>query len=169
MLTKSSRRECRDHERKWRNFCVDKNLENEWLDRLNDLRAFNLIGICEGHFERRAGSPGRFPNMNLRLKEQLLPGIARNWDELRTAMLNEVNHLFQAGDTHFNLELKFKLRAGRGRLVYQEELNLRMRCFESRSSEEMGEKVRRWFEEAIGRIEVLDAIVVDWYSGDLGT
>jgi hypothetical protein len=73
------------------------------------------------------------------------------------------------GDTHFNLELKFKLRAGRGKLVYQEELNLRMRCFESRSSEEMGEETSRWFEESVGRIEALDAIVVAWYSGDLGT
>ena len=169
MLMKSSRRECRDHERKWRDFCVDRNLEDGWLERLNSLSAFTLIGICEGHGEQRVGSPGRFPHLNLRLKEQLLPGIARNWEELRAALLNEVHRLFQAGETHFNLELKFKLRAGRGKLVYQEELNLRMRCFESRSSEEMGEETRKWFEDAVGSIEALDGIVVDWYSGDLGT
>ena len=56
MLTRSLRRRCRDHEKRWRDFCVDKNLEEDWLERLNSLKAFTLIGICEGHHNQRAGS-----------------------------------------------------------------------------------------------------------------
>jgi hypothetical protein len=52
------------------------------------------------------------------LKESLLPSIAKRWEELRMAMLNEVSRLFQAADTDINMELKFRLRAGRGRLIY---------------------------------------------------
>ena len=165
---RSFHKECRDHEKRWRDLCVDKNLEDDWLDRLNDLKAFTLIGICEGHRDQRVGSAGRFPHLSLRLKEQLLPGIARDWEELRAAVLNEVHKLFQVGDTHFNLELKFKLRAGRGRLVYQEDLTLRMRCFQARGSEEMDSETYEWFEQSVKRIEALDSVVLVWHRGNLG-
>jgi hypothetical protein len=168
MLTRSFRRRCRDHEKRWRDFCVDKNLEEDWLERLNSLKTFTLIGICEGHHNQRAASDSKFPYIGLRLKDQLLPGIARNWEELRVAVLNEVHKLFQAGDTQFNLELKFKLRAGRGKLIYQEELALRMRSFQVKDSEEMDAETGEWFEQSVKRIEALDSVVLAWHRGDLG-
>ena len=126
-MSRRLRRECRDYERRWRDTCVDKNLEDEWLERLNDLETLALVGICEGHPDRRAGSSGRYPHIALRLKESLLPGIAGRWGELRVALLNEIGRLFESGDTDARLELKFRLRAGRGKLGYQEDLTLRLR------------------------------------------
>lgn len=166
MLTRSLRRKCRDHEKRWRDFCVDKNLEEDWLERLNSLKTFTLVGICEGHHNQRTGSDSKFPYIGLRLKDQLLPGIARDWEELRVAVLNEVHKLFQAGDTQFNLELKFKLRAGRGKLIYQEGLALRMRSFQVKDSEEMDAGICEWFEQSVKRIEALDSVVLAWHRGN---
>jgi hypothetical protein len=166
MTTRSPERKCKDYERWWGDLCVDKNLKDEWLVRLNDLQAFTMVGICEGHCDRRPGSSGRFPHINLRLKEQLLPGLANRWEELRLAILNEVNRLFQIGDTYIDMELKFKLRAGRGRLIYREDLTLRMRSFWARDSEEMDTETYNWFQESVGRVAKLDGIVLEWHRAN---
>ena len=142
---------------------MDKNLDDDWLTRLNYLTAFKLIGICEGHYRRRLSSAGRYPHINLRLNEQLLPNVARNWDDLRAEILNEVHNLFQAGDTLFNLELKYKLRSGRGRLTYQEDLTLRIRCDQVRGAAEMDPETYNWFNRSVDRIETLDRIVSSWH------
>lgn len=39
-----------NYQRNWRNYQVDKNLNNDWLIRLNSLRLFNVINVCEGHY-----------------------------------------------------------------------------------------------------------------------
>jgi hypothetical protein len=167
-MRRVSRKECREHERRWKDMCVDKNLEDEWLERLNGLKAFGLVGICEGHSEQRPGASGRYPHINLRLKESLLPGIAENWEELRIAILNEVGKLFGSGDTDVRLELKFRLRAGRGKLVYQEEMTMRARSYRARVAEGMDKETRRWFEESIERIEEIDQVVSRWHRERLG-
>ena len=167
LRTRTARRECREYEKQWREFCVDKNLEDDWLERLNSLKAFALIWICEGHSDRRSGSPSRYPYISLRLKESLLPDIAKHWEELRMAMLSEVSRLFQAADTDINLELKFRLRAGRGKLIYREDLTFRMRGYEVRASGELDVQARNWFERSVERIERLDGVVVQWHDRNL--
>ena len=164
-MSRRLRRECRDYERRWRDTCVDKNLEDEWLERLNDLETLALVGICEGHPDRRAGSSGRYPHIALRLKESLLPGIAGRWGELRVAMLNEIGRLFESGDTDARLELKFRLRAGRGKLVYQEDLTLRLRSLQTRDAEEMDGEAYGWFERSVERVEEIDGVVLAWHGG----
>ena len=164
MLARRARRsECEAHQRRWGDFCVDSNLEDSWLVRLNALECFSLMGICEGHADRSRGGPGRYPHVNLRLKERMLPGIAKNWEALRIAVLDEVNKLFGAGDTYISLELRFKLRAGMAKLVYQEELTVRMRGSRPRAALEMDEATRGWFEDSIERIAKLDGVVGRWY------
>jgi hypothetical protein len=162
---KTSRRECRDHEREWRGFCVDRNLEDDWLVRLNDLAAFDLISICEGHCGRQT-EPTRTPaHIKLRLKEQRLPSIASHWDEHKIAILSEVNELFQTGDTYVNLELKFRLRSGTGRLTYQEEMIIRVHSRQLRATGEMPPETRTWFQQSVERIEKTDRFVADlWQS-----
>lgn len=151
------------HEKRWRDYYVDKNLEERWLETLNDLDAFNLISICEGHFAQQKSSSRKFPHISLKLKEQLLLGFVKDWDTLRAEVLNEVHQLFQKGDTYFNLELRFKLRAGRGRLVYQEELGLKLRCFQARMSVAMDSGSYQWFDQSIESIKALDQIIWDWH------
>jgi hypothetical protein len=112
-----TQKDCRENEKHWRDHCVDVNLAEVWLERLNHLLAFNLMSICEGHHTQVRGSVGRFPHIYLKLKESYLPGFVKEWDNLRSAFMDEVHKNFQLGDTYFNLEMKTKLRAGRGRLV----------------------------------------------------
>ena len=161
---RTTHKTCQEYERRWREFCVDKNLEDSWLERLNCLKTFALIGICEGHSDRQSGSSARYPYVSLRLKESLLPSIAKHWEALRAALLNEVSRLFQAADTEINLELKFRLRAGRGKLIYREDLTFRMRSYEARTAEKFDILTRNWFEQSVERIEQLDKVVVEWHE-----
>jgi hypothetical protein len=157
---RTARRECRDHEREWRGFCIDQNLEDDWLERLNALEAFGLISICEGHCDGRSEPPRTPPHIKLRLADELLPGIAGHWDVHKMAILDAISRLFQTGDTYVNLELKFKLRSGTGRLNYQENLIVRIHGREARRSEEMDTKTHNWFSQSVSRIEELDGLVV---------
>jgi hypothetical protein len=160
MLPKRTpRRKCKDYEREWRGFCVDANLEDEWLERLNGLQAFDLISICEGHCSRQAEPSMTPPHIKLRLKERLLRGVASHWDEHKMAVVGEVNRLFETGDTYVNLELKFKLRSGAGRLIYQEDLVVRIHGRHARTSEEMDDESRHWFQHSVSRVEDLDETI----------
>lgn len=158
---KTPRRKCGEHEKEWRGFRVDANLEDGWLECLNDLNAFALISICEGHCDRQAEPSRTPPHIKMRLKEQFLPDIAGHWDEHKMAILNEVNRLFQVGDTYVNLELKFKLRSGTGRLSYQEEMIMRVHGRQARASAEIDAETHAWFEQSVKRIQVLDRFVAD--------
>ena len=157
-------KDCQAHEKRWRDYCVDKNLDERWLEELNDLATLNLISICEGHCIPHKQSSSKFPHINLKLKDKLLPGFVKDWDTMRPKVLNKVHQFFQKGDTFFNLELRFKLRAGRGRLVYQEELTLKLRCFKARDSENMDTESYLWFEQSVESIKSLDNIFSGWYE-----
>jgi len=156
-------KKCQAHEKRWRDFCIDKNLEERWLEELNDLNSFNLISICEGHLAPNKNTLSKYSHINLKLKESLLPGFLKDWETLRPDILNEIHNLFQKGDTYFNLELRFKLRAGRGRLVYQEELTLKMRRFKLRTAEAMDPEIYQWFDQSVASIKALDQIVQEWH------
>ncbi|MFL7793674.1 MAG: hypothetical protein AB8I69_16145 [Anaerolineae bacterium] len=83
------------------------------------------------------------------------------------AILSTVNRLFQTGETYVNLELKFKLRLGTGRLNYQEEMIMRIHGRQERGSEEMDETTRAWFRQCVERVEELDRLVVElWEDGE---
>lgn len=162
---KTSRRRCQDHEREWRGFCVDRNLEDDWLARLNGLETFDLISICEGHCGRPVEPSRTSPHIKLRLKERYLSDIASHWDAHKMAILGKVNGLFQGGDTYINLELKFKLRSGTGRLSYQEEMIMRVHGRQARAAEEMEPETRAWFQQSVERIEEADHFIASlWQS-----
>ena len=166
-MKRSVSKPCKDYERPWRDFCVDKNLQDGWLERLNGLDTLNLVGICEGHPDRPPGAAGRFPQINLRLKEAVLPGIADHWRDLRSAMLNEASKLFLLGDTDVRIELRFWLRAGRGKLIYQEDLTMRLRSYQARDATDMDATTCEWFERAVDRIVKIDHTVLTWHDQNL--
>jgi hypothetical protein len=163
---RTARRKCREHEREWNGLCVDKNLEDDWLVRLNNLETFSLISICEGHCSRQTDHSRTSPHIKLRLKEQFLPGIARRWDENKMAVVSQVNKRFDTGDTFVNLELKFKLRSGAGRMTYQEDLILQIHSRRARIGEEMDIDTRDWFERCVSEIESLDSLCTQLWNGE---
>jgi hypothetical protein len=155
---RTPRRACKDSEREWNGFCVDRNLRDEWLVSLNSLSAFNLISICEGHCEQHSEPHMRPPHVKLRLKDHLLPGVAGRWDEHKMPLLGEVNRLSQAGDTYVNLEMKCRLRSGAARLSYQEDLILRIHSRDGRVSEEMAPETAAWFQRTVELVKKLDGV-----------
>jgi hypothetical protein len=84
-------------------------------------------------------------------------------------VLGKVNELFQTGDTYVNLELKFKLGLGTGRLNYQENLIVRVHGRQARVTEELDADVHGWFERTVDRIEELDRhVALLWQDTNQG-
>lgn len=156
---KKSRRACRDYEREWNGLCVDKNLENDWLVRLNNLQCFRPISICEGHAWRKVGSTRTYPHVKLRLQEQFLSGIAGQWDRLKPVISDELPRLFQPADTYVEVDLRFRLRWGGSRFPYREHLSVRIHGRQAKASKKMDATTYAWFEQTVRRIEKLDSTV----------
>jgi hypothetical protein len=156
---KRPHRACRDYEREWNGRCVDKHLEDEWLVRLNDLRCLRPISVCEGHADQKPGSARTLPHIKLRLQEQLLAGIASQWDSLRPILADELHRLFQTADTYAELELKCRFRWGKGRFPYRETLTFRIHARQARTSKAMDASTYQWFEQTVSCIEELDKAI----------
>ncbi|MGD2155316.1 MAG: hypothetical protein PVG32_00460 [Anaerolineales bacterium] len=155
---------CKEYERLWEGHCIDKNLADEWLDRLNKLGCFDLISICEGHSDRRPGSASAYPHLNLKLKEHLLPPVSDRWDKYKSVFFDQVNRLFQTGDTLVNMEVKFKLRLGVAKMSYRENLSLKIRCRQARTASKMDPKTATWFRRTVARLEKLDRSIASRIS-----
>jgi hypothetical protein len=149
-------RECRDYEKEWNGRCVDKHLEDEWLVRLNDLLCLRPISVCEGHADQKPGSSRTFPHIKLRLQEQFLASLVSQWGSLRPVLADELHRLFHLADTYAELELKCRLRWGRGRFPYRETLTLRIHARQARTSEAMDAPTYQWFEQTLSYIEEFD-------------
>ena len=80
-------------------------------------------------------------------------------------IVSKVNELFQTSGTYINLELKFKLRLGTGRLDYQENLLVRIHRRQVRTSEEMDTETHNWFEQTVNQIEDLDQYIALLWQG----
>ncbi len=143
-------RPCRDHERRWRDHCVDINLEDAWLERLNQLRCFHLISICEGH-------PGRSrPHVNLKLKQEHHPLIANVFDETRTA----VGSIIEADSEHYamsvEIDRRWRVRTPLRRTPPRDDLVLRAsRCSQPAA---WNEATQSWFDRCVQGVEF-----VDWF------
>jgi hypothetical protein len=82
-------------------------------------------------------------------------------------MLNEASKLFLLGHTDVRIELRFWLRAGRGKLIYQEDLTMRLRSYQARDAAEMDAETLEWFEQAVDRIAQIDQTVLTWHGQNL--
>ena len=152
---------CDDFQRPWHGHCVDINLEDAWLERLNNLRIFDLINICEGHPKRISSTATRHAHIYLKLKETYLRDLVKDWETIRPTLLKEVLCLFQDGSTHLNFDLNFKVRTGKGRFVYQEGLSLKLRADKPTNSPGLDPTIRAWFENCITCTETFDQILYE--------
>ena len=109
-------RPCEKYQRPWGGHCVDINLEDNWLERLNKLKVFDLINICEGHPKRVSSTATRYAHIYLRLKDTYLRGLIKDWETIRPSLLKEVHCLFQDGSTHLNFDVIPRYRFDHGDL-----------------------------------------------------
>jgi len=161
--TRTRRREPRPHERIWQDRCVDKNLKDEWLIRLNDLQAFDLISICGGHIK-----PTRNPHINLRLKKECFPAVSDKWHHSGRIMSRLIDSIFSSEHSVVEIELKDVFRRWNGRYTWRQDLTTRIRCSQAGMPKSMKSGIKTWFETVIGEIKELDKFFVDMYR-DLKT
>ena len=159
-----TKKECKEHEKRWRNYCVDKNLDDEWLERLNKLKAFQLVGICEGHIKRHVDAKSSYRNVNLILRDELMVSVVAKWPELKTEILKEAAEILENNATKTRLEIHHRLRARQGKIISQDALKISMLSNQSRDQDELGDEMRIWFEGCVERIEELDQIVYRWHQ-----
>jgi len=156
-LTRRYRRNPRPHERLWKDRCVDKNLKDEWLIRLNALQAFNLVSICEGH-----DSPARRPpHIHLRLKEEYFPIVSDEWHRSGQTMSRLINSLFSTEATKIEIELKEVFQKWQGRYNYKQDFTARIRCRINSESQSIQTCVVNWFQSIIPEIQELDTLIFD--------
>lgn len=160
MVTPSqSIKECEPHQRRWiwkeNNYNVDKNLEDIWLEKLNSLKLFNLINICEGHLEKRSGS-----RIYLRIKEESFANISDSWNQLRPCLEKIITHIFSSNHIIIDAELKKIIRCNiRGEPNYREDFTIHIDSFSKRQTEQMDNETIKWFEDTIIKIQNMDESV----------
>jgi len=147
---------CQAHERLWRGRAVDRNLADSWLEKLNALRSFDLVSICEGHCDARAASVRRRPAIILRPKTALLKLLTERWFALRDAWAAAFDRLWPEGDTIVELEVQHGIVKDEGPAAAGVDIILRITCRRPRSLHDQGTYFNGWFAKAIFALDMLD-------------
>lgn len=157
------RRKFREYERRWNGRWVDKNLENEWLIRLNQLNTLKLTSICEGHFNSPRNSVRNFPHIILRVKEPWLSPFVYRWHELKAEIFQKIETIFDhsLANIFLELEVRFSYRITPRRSSDEENVVIRITRITPRVSTEMDKETFAWFEEIIKKIENFDQFIHD--------
>ena len=157
---------CPEHQRVWRDQCVDKNLKDEWLEQLNSLKALNLISICEGH----PNHPRHYyPRMNLRIKNNLIVHVANEWQKLKPAFSVALDKCFPDEDTNPSIELVRRIqRKDKDSQIPDDDIIVYIHSRNLRNNDWQRELANNWFGRTIKAVEAFDesvkAIVVEGIS-----
>lgn len=149
---KIKRRVRKSFEKPWRNRYVDSNLQEHWLEKLNALKVFDLISICEGHAYRRPA----YPHIRVRLKEQCFDKMIPYWEKVSQLLQGDGTNSFNSEHTFISCELKYQIKKGRQRTSNRQEMILRLRRRQGRHTKRMDQGTVEWFEQAIHQIQTLD-------------
>ena len=148
-------RSCREHERIWNSRCVDINFKDEWLEELNNLKAFNLISICEGHIAGRRPF-GQSPHINLRIKDNYKEFILKKAKGVNNKLYQLCQECFNSSITHYGTDIKFLTRSARTSATKREDFTIRLRSTVPRKTSGTEKSMIKWFEEIISNIKKFD-------------
>ena len=138
---------CREYERWWVNpdtgegRCIDKNLTDEWLLRLNRLRILRLKSICEGHLDADNFSQKNTPDISLELTERFENQSERISAEIASMKNTEPEIEFAYGHSEFEPKAFF----------------LNLKCKRKRCSTELEPWVTNWFQRVIELVQSIDS------------
>lgn len=145
-----------EYQRLWNVRQVDLNLADEWLERLNGLRCFELISICEGHHDCN----DCYPEIILSARAAAIPRIKSILIPLRTIL-----------DGWIGPECRYRLTCSVGianipdEESLQEMLKLSLRRTVPRHSADMDTETAAWFEGMLRLATTLDQLLThDPYS-----
>lgn len=151
--------ECRPHERRWRNYCVDKNLKDDWLERLNGLTVFDLISICEGHGSEAETELGRLPHINLRLKSPIAEGLDDIWSNIRKYVGQSIDRCFTDRFTVANFEFRSGFIKEGGAIDPQDIAILKLTSYVHILDFNASYYGEAWFDENVAATETFDRAI----------
>jgi hypothetical protein len=155
-------RSCREHERPWRGYCVDRNLEDAWLERLNAFRSFDLISICAGHPADSGTRRSTRPHINLRCKRTCLPDSLDRIVVALDAIAKELGVSFPAELGSATIELRVNASSQRQRV--RRDFVIRVESRGIRENANMDEATRSWFSQTVEAIDRLDATLTQAFD-----
>jgi hypothetical protein len=148
--------ECKPYQRRWRDWAVDRNLEDIWLTRLNDLETLDLVSICEGHTDAKPTSVKRRPSVILIVKASYLKPLTGHWYEIKAALADEIERIWSESDADIELGIQHMLARKDGQREDAQEIILRCFSRRKRDSAPFSEWVGPWFQNAVCAIEEHD-------------
>jgi len=140
-----------NYTRDWCGYQVDKNLKDDWLKRLNLLRYFDLLGICEGHFS---------------CDDDVSYIVVRAKEGRFKDLLSRVDMVGKLLEKHADLETRYSVTTmfdfPIGSFVGESSrwlFKISLTRLEARTSLEMDMDTESWFEKAIRNIEMIDRVM----------
>ncbi len=150
-----------DYQRKWKDFLVDMNIEDHWLEKLNALNTLKLISICEGHADAGNRQLMRTrPHINLRLKPAYLPLLPNEFDAISHDLQERMIQLFGSHGTAATCEYSISLNSSPARQEIRRDFVVRIVAPIRRTSDEMDMETIGWFEKVIPAIQQLDNFIL---------
>jgi len=148
--------DCRPYERPWRDWAVDRNLDDQWLECLNNLETFSLVSICEGHIDVKPTSVKRRPCIILSPKVAYRRPITKRWYDLKKPLAAEIEKIWPGGDTIVEFEIQHRLVKNDDGLEDIEDIIIRITSERKRDMMILPEWIHHWFRQALLRIEAFD-------------
>jgi len=148
--------ECKPHERPWRDWAVDRNLDDQWLERLNNLETFNLVSICEGHLDVKSTSVKRRPCIIFGPKNDYLRPITDRWYDLKEALAGEIERIWPGKETIIEFEIQHRFVKDEEDLADIEDIIMRITSVRKRDMMILSVWIQKWFRKNISKIEAFD-------------
>ncbi len=147
---------CKPHERPWRDWAVDRNLDDGWLERLNNLETLDLVSICEGHVDARPTSARRSPRIVLMLKKAYMRPFTERWYELKEALAAEIERIWPGKETIIEFEIQHRIIKDEEALADIEGIIMRIMSVRKRDMMILSAWIQKWFRKNIAKIETFD-------------
>ena len=148
--------ECKSYERPWRDWAVDRNLDNQWLERLNNLETLDLVSICEGHLDVKSTSVKRRPFIILSPKNDYLRPITERWYDLKEDLADEIERIWPGKETIIEFEIQHSLVKDEDDLADIGDIILRITSVRKRDMMILSVWIQKWFRKNISKIEAFD-------------
>ncbi|HOE34097.1 MAG TPA: hypothetical protein PLG98_12320 [Smithella sp.] len=151
--------ECKPYQRRWRDWAVDRNLEDLWLERLNVLETLDLVSICEGHLDARPNSVKRRPCIILRPKKDYLMPLTVGWYDLKAALAAEIKRIWPDAETIVEFEIQHRLVQNGDDPEDIEDIIIRITSKRKRDAASLPEWAALWFQHSLIRIGIFDGFL----------
>jgi len=142
-----------DYQRKWRVYRVDKNLKDDWLVRLNNLKLFYVTSVCEGHFT----CDDNYPTIVLFAKRDFIDSLKELFAD-KELLFSIFDGNF-ASDTEFTFSYTLGVSTNPNSIISATSctpIKFSLHSKDPRESLLLDDKTSEWFEASVISIERID-------------